>query len=111
MFNKTNQVQTIDVNEWVNKLLAARDDIKAVEKIRKELDRKFSKYISDRESDLDNQRNLYDWYYNAVIPSLDDFADFIAQTIDYQLPDDLVDRWQLLIVRYQQIKQIKEEKN
>ncbi len=111
MFNKTNQVQTIDVNEWVNKLLAARDDIKAVEKIRKELDRKFSKYISDRESDLDNQKNLYDWYYDGVIPSLSDFENFIAQTIDYQLPDDLVDRWQLVIVRYQQIKQIKEEKN
>lgn len=103
MFNKTNQVQTIDVNEWVNKLLAAHDDVRAVEKIRRRLDEICAAYIAARKNDLEKQTSLYDWYFEAM-PSLNDFENWVMGLIDYQMPDAMVEDWQAVCAEYQRIK-------
>lgn len=103
MFNKTNQVQTVDVNEWVNKLLAAHDDVKAVEKIRKRLDEKCAAYIDARKKELEKQTSLYNFYFEAM-PSLGEFENWIMDLIDYQMPDAMVEDWQAVCAEYQRIK-------
>jgi hypothetical protein len=103
MFKQTNQVQTIDVNEWMNKLLAAHDDVRAVEKIRRRLDEKCAAYIDARKNGLEKQTSLYDWYFEAM-PSLNDFENWIMDLIDYQMPDAMVEDWQAVCAEYQRIK-------
>lgn len=103
MFNRTNQVQTININEWVEKLLAARDDVSAVERIRRELDKELAEYMEIREEDLKRRTNLYDFYFDAM-PCLGNFEKFTMQTIDYQMPDHLVERWQKVCAEYQRVK-------
>ena len=104
MFNKTNQVQTIDVHEWVNKLLAAYDDVRAVEKIRQRLDEICAAYIDARKNDLEKQASMYDWYFKAM-PSLSDFENWVMDLIDYQMPDAMVEDWQAVCAEYQKIKE------
>lgn len=104
MFNKTNQVQTIDVNEWVNKLMAARDDVKAVEKIREKLDTICLRNIEDRAKNLEKRTSLYDFYYDGGMPVTDDLALWIMDVIDYRMPDHLVEKWQFVCEQYWKIK-------
>lgn len=104
MFNCKNQVQVINVNEWVDKLLSANNDVRAVEKIRKRLDEMNRDTITVRAKALEKQESLYDWYYEGNMPVNDDFTRFIMELIDYRMPDDLVEKWQDLIERYRQIK-------
>ena len=104
MFNRTNQVQTIDVNEWVNKLLSARDDVKAIERIKVALDNMCAAVIEDREGWLNARQSMYDFYYKGM-PCSDDFALQVMNIIDYRMPDDLVDRWQKICEEYWRIKE------
>lgn len=104
MFNRANQVQAINVNEWVDKLLSANNDIRAVEKIRKRLDETNRDVIAARAKELEKRERLYDWNYEGNMPVNDDFTRFIMEQIDYRMPDDLVQKWQDLIERYRQIK-------
>lgn len=108
MFNKTNQVQTIDVNEWVNKLLSARDDVKAIERIRVALDNKCAGFIEERERCLKARQSMYDFYYEGM-PCSDDFALQIMNIIDYRMPEPLVEHWQEVCERYRTIKSEKEQ--
>lgn len=105
MFNKTNQVQTIDVNEWVNKLMAARDDVKAVEKIRKRLDEICLRNITDRARNLENKTSLYDFYYDGNMPATEDFVLWIMDVIDYRMPDELVEKWAFVCEQYWKMKE------
>lgn len=100
MFNKTNQVQTIDVNEWVNKLLAAHDDMTAVRKLKDRLDDICADRIADRERELHSGKQLYDFYYRGVTPLGDDFQGFVADTIGYDMRVDLAERWQAVCTEY-----------
>lgn len=104
MFNKTNQVQTIDVNEWVNKLMVARDDMKAVEKIRKRLDEICLRNITDRAKNLENRTSLYDFYYDGGMPVTEDFQLWVMGVIDYRMPDELVEKWAFTCEQYWKIK-------
>ena len=105
MFNKTNQVQTIDVNEWVNKLMAARDDMKAVEKIREKLDTICLRNIEDRAKNLEKRTSLYDFYYDGGMPVTEDFQLWIMDVIDYRMPDHLVEKWALVCEQYWKMKE------
>lgn len=112
MFNKTNQVQTVDVNEWVNKLLAAHDDVKAVEKIRKRLDEICLRNITDRAKNLENRTSLYDFYYDGNLPATEDFVLWVMDVIDYRMPDELVEKWAFTCEQYLKIKaEMQEAKN
>lgn len=98
---KANQVQTIDVNEWVNKLLAAQEDMTAVRKLKVRLDEISADRIADRERDLNSGKQLYDFYYKGVRPfDGETFLDFVADTIGYDMSDDLSDRWQAVCAEY-----------
>lgn len=99
MFKQTKQVQAIDVNEWVNKLLAAHDDAKAVERIRKKLDDYCMNYIAEKAANLNSRTSLYDWYYEAM-PHMDGFMEYVAELIDYQMPENLAEMWQGVINQY-----------
>lgn len=105
MFNKTNQVQTIDVNEWVNKLMAARDDVKAVEKIREKLDTICLRNIEDRAKNLEKRTSLYDFYYDVGMPVTEDLALWIIDVIDYRMPDELVEKWAFVCEQYWKMKE------
>jgi helix-turn-helix protein len=101
MFKNTNQVQTVDVNEWVNKLLAAHDDMTAVRKLKDRLDTICEERITDMERDLNSDKQLYDFYYRGVRPiDGDTFLDFVADTIGYDMRDDLAERWQNVCAAY-----------
>lgn len=104
MFNRTNQVQTVNVNEWVGRLMSAHDDVRAVKKIRERLDAMNAKAITVRAEALDRQEKLYDFYYESDMPVDGDFERFVMQAIDYRMPDEMVDRWQATCERYRQIK-------
>ena len=104
MFKRVNQVQTVDVNEWTNKLLAARDDVRAVENIRRRLDDICANNIAMRAMNLEKREVLYDFYYEETMPSCDDFTKYIMDTIDYRMPDDLVEKWQFVCEQYRRIK-------
>lgn len=99
MFKQTKQVQTIDVNEWVAKLMAARDDVKAVERIRKKLDDYCMDYIAERAANLNSRTSLYDFYYEAM-PHMDGFMEYVAELIDYQMPENLAEMWRSVINQY-----------
>lgn len=103
MFKQTTQVQTIDVNEWVAKLMAAHDDVKAVEKITERLDRYCSDYIAEKAANLNKRTSMYDWYYEAM-PYMDGFMKDVAEIIGYKLPDNLAEMWQGVVIRYYQLK-------
>lgn len=105
MFNKTNQVQTINVNEWVNKLMAANDDVKAVEKIRKRLDEICLRNITERAKNLENKTSLYNFYYDVGMPVTDDFTLWIMDVIDYRMPDELVEKWAFVCEQYWKMKE------
>lgn len=112
MFNKTNQVQTIDVNEWVNKLLAAHDDVRAVEKIRKRLDEICLQNITVRANSLEKRTSLYDFYYDGGMPVTDDFQKWVMDVIDYRMPDELVEKWAFTCEQYWKVKaEMQEAKN
>ena len=100
---KTQQVQTIDVNEWVAKLMAAHDDVKVVERIRKKLDDYCTDYIAEKAANLNSRTSLYDWYYEAM-PHMDGFMEYVAELIDYQMPENLAEMWRLVINQYCTIK-------
>ena len=98
---KANQVQTIDVNEWVNKLLAAQEDMTAVRKLKERLDEISADRIADRERDLNSGKPLYDFYYKGVRPfDGEAFMDFVADTIGYDMRADLTERWQNVCAEY-----------
>ncbi len=99
MFKHTKQVQTIDINEWVTKLMAARDDVKAVERIRKKLDDYCMDYIAEKAENLNNRTSLYDWYYETM-PYMDGFMKQVAELIDYQMPENLAEMWRSVINQY-----------
>ena len=103
MFKQTQQVQTIDVNEWVAKLMAAHDDVKAVERIRKKLDDYCMDYIAEKAANLNSRTSLYDWYYEAM-PHMDGFMEYVAELIDYQMPENLAEMWRAVINQYCTIK-------
>jgi hypothetical protein len=103
MFKQTNQVQTIDVNEWVAKLMAAHDDVKTVERIRKKLDDYCTDYIAEKAANLNSRTSLYDWYYEAM-PHMDGFMEYVAELIDYQMPENLAEMWRAVINQYCTIK-------
>lgn len=105
MFNKTNQVQTINVNEWVNNLLAAHDDVKAVEKIRKRMDEICLRNITERAKNLENKTSLYNFYYDGGMPVTDDFTRWIMDVIDYRMPDELVEKWAFVCEQYWKMKE------
>jgi len=105
MFNKTNQVQTIDVNEWVNKLLAARDDVRAVEKIREKFDTICLRNIEDRAKNLEKRTSLYDFYYDGGVPVTEDLALWIMDVICYRMPDELVEKWAFVCEKYWKMKE------
>ncbi len=110
MFNRTNQVQTVDVNSWVDKLLAAHDDVRAVGQIRKRLDYMCANNIDVRARNLEKRESLYDFYYEGM-PINGDLELFVMETIDYRMPDDLVEKWQSVCEQYQRIKaEMKEAK-
>ena len=97
----TKQVQTIDVNEWVNKLLAAHNDVTAVKKLKERLDDICEERIADRERDLRSDKQLYDFYYRGVTPfDGGDFMTFVADTIRYDMREDLAERWQNVCAEY-----------
>jgi hypothetical protein len=102
MFKRTNQVQTVDVNEWVNKLMAAQDDVKTVERIRRKLDTACESYIKARESELEERKNLYSFYYDGM-PIAGDFEKWLMELIGYQLPVELLARWQNACSMYNSI--------
>ena len=108
MFNRTNQVQTVNVNEWVAQLMAAHEDVLAVGRIRAELDKICAKYIENREQDLEKRQGLYDWYFEQM-PYIDDFAKRVADIIDYRMPEPLVEHWQEVCEKYRSIKREKEQ--
>lgn len=99
MFKQTKQVQTIDVNEWVNKLLAAHDDVKAVERIRKKLDDYCMDYIAEKAENLNSRTSLYGFYYDAM-PYMDGFMKCVAELIDYKMPENLAEMWRSVINQY-----------
>lgn len=104
MFKQTNQVQTVDVNELVNKLLAAHDDVRAVEKIRKRMDEICLRNITDRDKNLEKRTSLYDFYYDGGMPVTEDLALWIMDVIDYRMPDELVEKWAFVCEQYWKIK-------
>lgn len=98
---KTNQVQTIDVNEWVNKLLAAHDDMTAVQKLKKYLDDISAERIEDRVRDLANGRQLYDFQFKGITPfEGESHLEFVANTIGYDMRAGLAERWQNVCAEY-----------
>lgn len=103
MFKQTKQVQTIDVNEWVNKLLDAHDDVTAVKKITERLDKYCSNYIGEKAANLNSRTSLYDWYYEEM-PYMDGFMKDVAEIIGYKLPDNLAEMWQGVVIRYYNLK-------
>ena len=111
MFKHVNQVQAVDVNEWVDKLMAAHDDVRAVEKIRRRLDEICASNIATRAESLEKRNSLYDFYYACEMPVTEDFTLWIMNVIDYRMPDDLAERWQFVREQYRQIKaEMKEAK-
>lgn len=104
MFNRTNQVQVVDVNKWTDMLLAAHDDVRAIEKIRRRLDDMNSQAITVRAEALTKEQKLYDFYYEGDMPVDGDFERFVMGLIDYRMPDEMADRWQFVQDRYKQIK-------
>ena len=103
MFNRATQVQHVDVNEWVGRLISARDDTSAVERIRKRLDDMNRDAIVIRAEALEKEK-LYDFYYQGVMPVDGDFERFVMDLIDYQMPEELIDRWQAVLEKFQSIK-------
>lgn len=104
MFSSASQVQEIDVNEWVSKLLAAHDDVRAVEKIRERLDAMINQVITVRAEALEKEEKLYDFYYEGQCPVDGDFERFVMQAIDYKMPVEDAERWAFVRERYQEIK-------
>jgi hypothetical protein len=86
------QVNHVDVNEWVNKLLAAQDAMRAVEKIRSRLDDACRNYIQEKRDALAARISMYDFYYAPDL-YLSDLEKWLMDVIDYQMPDDLVKWW------------------
>ena len=105
---KTQQVQTIDVNEWVDKLLAAQDATRAVEKIRSRLDDACRSYITEKRDALAAGICMYDFYYKPDL-YLSDLEKWLMDVIDYQMPDDLVKWWSEVCAEYYEIKEGKGE--
>lgn len=97
------QVNHVDVNEWVGKLLAAQDAMRAVEKIRSRLDDACRKYIQAKRDALATRTSMYDFYYEPD-PYLSDLEKWLMDVIDYHMPDDLVNWWSEVCTEYYEIK-------
>jgi hypothetical protein len=97
------QVNHVDVNEWVNKLLAAQDAMRAVEKIRSRLDDACRNYIQEKRDALAARISMYDFYYAPDL-YLSDLEKWLMDVIDYQMPDDLVKWWSEVCTEYYEIK-------
>jgi hypothetical protein len=100
---KTQQVNHVDVNEWVDKLLAAQDAMRAVEKIRSRLDDACRKYITEKRDALATRTGMYDFYYEPDL-YLSDLEKWLMDVIDYRMPDDLVKWWSEVCTEYYEIK-------
>lgn len=97
------QVNHVDVNEWVDKLLAAQDAMRAVEKIRSRLDDTCRKYIQEKRDALATRTSMYDFYYEPDL-YLSGLEKWLMDVIDYQMPDDLVKWWSEVCTEYYKIK-------
>lgn len=103
MFKQVKQVQTINVNEWVDKLMAAKDATNAVEKIRGRLNDTCFEYIRQRQENLATRTSMYDFYYEPEL-YLNDLERWLMDVIEYKMPDDLVEWWARVCAEYHKIK-------
>ena len=107
------QVQTLDVDKIMERILENHDAKVAVDKLTEFLDEKLEESLAKRNDDAEIKRDAekgYSWSYNEIFYGVDLPGEMLANIIGYKVKPEDEGTFQIIKDKYKQYRQEFEQK-
>ena len=105
---RAKQVQTLDVDKIMERILENHDAKVAVDKLTEYLDKKLDESLAKRNDDAEIKENAekgYSWMYNDIFYGIDISGEMLAEIIGYKVKPEDEGTFQIIQDKFKQFKQ------